>query len=99
MSARAKNRRPVMRRWFVLLAAAAVLSGCAQGSAVMPAPGVTLAAPTPAGMGELPPQPARAPPDEADRNRTASLRPVNNRAEADAPRAPIPNPGRLTVRL
>jgi len=99
MSARAKNRRPVMRRWFVLLAAAAVLSGCAQGSAVMPTPGVTLAAPTPAGMEELPPQPARAPADEADCNRMASLRPFNNRAEADAAIAPIRNRGRLIVGL
>jgi len=99
MSARAKNRRPVMRRWFILLAAAAVLSGCAQGSAVLPTPGVTLAAPIPAGMEELPPQPARAPADEADCNRTASLRPFNNRAEADAAIAPIRNRGRLIVGL
>src|SRR6476661_2918894 len=65
MSARAKNRQPGMKL-LILLAAAAVLSGCAQGSAVMPTPGVTLAPPTPAGLEELPPQPARAPSDEAD---------------------------------
>jgi polar amino acid transport system substrate-binding protein len=50
-------------------------------------------------MEELPPQPARAPADEADCNRTASLRPFNNRAEADAAIAPIRNRGRLIVGL
>src|SRR4051812_35888326 len=47
------------RRWWALLAAAAVLGGCAQGAAVMPTPGVTLAPPSPAGMQELPPEPVR----------------------------------------
>src|SRR5712671_5245650 len=99
MSARAKNRRPVMRRLAVLLTAAAVLSGCAQGGAVMPTPGVTLAPPTPANMDELSPAPARAPTDEAECNRTASLRPFNNRADADAAIATIRNRGRLIVGL
>ena len=85
------------RRLWTLLAAA-VLSGCAQGAAVMPTPGVTLAPPTPAGMSELPPEPARAP-DEADCNRTASLRPFDNKAEADAAVATIRNRGRLIVGL
>ena len=87
------------RRLWTLLAAAAVLSGCAQGAAVMPTPGVTLAPPTPAGMSELPPEPARAPDDEADCNRTASLRPFDNKAEADAAVATIRNRGRLIVGL
>src|SRR6476661_1773409 len=69
---------------FLLAAAALGLSGCAQGAATMPTPGVTLAPPTPAGMDELPPVAARAPSDESDCNRTASLRPFNNKAEADA---------------
>src|SRR6202008_5145017 len=99
MSARAKNRQPVMRKLAVLLTAAAVLllSGCAQGSAVMPTPGVTLAPPTPANMDELSPEPARAPTGQADCNRTASLRPFNNSAEADAAIATIRNRGRLIV--
>src|SRR3954469_3774439 len=99
MSAFLKNRQPMMRKLGILLTAAAVLSGCAQGAAVMPTPGVTLAPPTPAGMDELPPEPARAPADEGDCNRTASLRPFNNKAEADAAVATIRNRGRLIVGL
>ncbi|MBW8710981.1 MAG: glutamate ABC transporter substrate-binding protein [Mycobacterium sp.] len=91
MSAFLKNRQPMMRKLGILLTAAAVLSGCAQGAAVMPTPGVTLAPPTPAGMDELPPEPARAPADEGDCNRTGSLRPFNNKAEADAAVATIRN--------
>src|SRR5262245_42996790 len=87
------------RRLAVLLTAAAVLSGCAQGSAVLQPPGVTLAPPLPAGMSELPPEPARARADEADCNRTASLRPFDNKAEADAAVATIRNRGRLIVGL
>src|SRR3954454_190128 len=99
MSAFLKNRQPMMRKLGILLTAAAVLSGCAQGAAVMPTPGVTLAPPTPAGMDELPPEPARAPADEGDCNRTASLRPFNNKAEADAAVAAIKQRGRLLVGL
>src|SRR6478735_7263420 len=84
---------------FLLAAAALGLSGCAQGAATMPTPGVTLAPPTPAGMDELPPVAARAPSDESDCNRTASLRPFNNKAEADAAVATIRNRGRLIVGL
>jgi polar amino acid transport system substrate-binding protein len=99
MSARAKNRQPLMKKLAVLLTTAVVLSGCAQGAAAMPTPGVTLTPPIPAGMDELPPQQARAPADEADCNRTASLRPFNNRAAADAAVATIRNRGRLIVGL
>src|SRR4029079_8168941 len=84
---------------FLLAAAALGLSGCAQGAATMPTPGVTLAPPTPAGMDELPPVAARAPSDESDCNRTASLTPFNNKAEADAAVATIRNRGRLIVGL
>src|ERR1700730_12397398 len=99
MSARAKNRQPVMKKLAVLLTTAVVLSGCAQGAAAMPTPGVTLTPTIPAGMDELPPQLARPPADEADCNPTASLRPFNNRAEADAAVATIRNRGRLIVGL
>src|SRR6201990_207810 len=87
------------RRLGVLLAVAAVLSGCAQGAAVVPTPGVTLSPPTAAGMQELPPEPARAPADEADCNATASLRPFPNKADADAAVADIRARGRLVVGL
>jgi polar amino acid transport system substrate-binding protein len=76
-----------------------VLSGCAQGAAVMPSPGVTLAPPAPAGMQELPPQPAKAPKPEDDCNRRASLRPFATKAEADAAVTNIRNRGRLIVGL
>src|SRR6476646_7960963 len=90
----------MLRKVGVLLAAAALgLSGCAQGAAMMPTPGVTLAPPTPAGMDELPPVAARAPSDEGDCNRTASLRPFNNKAEADAAVTTIRNRGMLIVGL
>jgi polar amino acid transport system substrate-binding protein len=94
MSARAKNRR-----LGALLAAVALLSGCAQGAAVMPTPGVTLVPPAPAGMQELPPQPAKAPTADDDCNRRASLRPFATKPEADAAVTNIRNRGRLIVGL
>ena len=66
----------------------------------MPTPGVTLAPPTPAGMEEMPPRARRGHRrDEEDCNRTASLRPFNTKAEADAAVANIRNRGRLIVGL
>jgi polar amino acid transport system substrate-binding protein len=99
MSVLREEQTALMRKLWVLVAAAVVLSGCAQGAAVMPTPGVTLAPPTAAGMEELPPVAARAPADEGDCDRTASLRPFNNKAEADAAVATIRNRGRLIVGL
>src|SRR6185436_10019981 len=88
------------RRLVVLLAALMLLTGCGQAASVMPVPGVTLAPPTPAGMEELAPQPVRRPTDEDDGcNRTASLRPFTNKAEADAAVANIRARGRLIVGL
>ena len=84
----------------VLLTAVTVLAGCGQAASVMPVPGVTLAPPTPAGMEELRPERVRAPTiDEDDCDRTASLRPFTNRADADAAVANIRTRGRLTVGL
>ena len=61
-----------------------VLAGCGQAASVMPVPGVTLAPPTP-GAGGAPAERVRAPTiDEDDCDRTASLRPFTNRADADA---------------
>jgi len=99
MSARAKNRRQVMsaRRLLVALAALAVLTGCGQALPVIPAPGVTLAPPTPAGMEEVPPQPVQPSPAEDDCR--ASLRPFPSKAQADAAVSTIRNRGRLIVGL
>ncbi len=96
MSARAKNRQRVMA---ALLAAVAVLGGCAQGATVTPVPGVTLAPPTPAGMEEVPPEQALAPATEDHCNRTASLRPFTNQAAANDAVANIRARGRLIVGL
>ncbi|MGE0215481.1 transporter substrate-binding domain-containing protein [Mycolicibacterium sp.] len=101
MSACAKNRRPVMRRWWGALAAVALLvSGCAEAAPMAPVPTVSLAPPTPAGMEELAPEPAlpRSPGDE-DCDRTASLRPFTTQAERDDAVATIKARGRLIVGL
>jgi polar amino acid transport system substrate-binding protein len=101
MSARAKNRQPVMKRLVcVLLTAVAVLAGCGRSESVIPVPGVTLTPPVPAGMTEMPPESVRAPmPDENDCDRTASLRPFPDPAQADAAVATIRARGRLIVGL
>jgi polar amino acid transport system substrate-binding protein len=102
MSARAKNKQMVMLQRLGVLAAAAMLalSGCAQTSSVIPAPGVTLAPPTPAGLDEVPPEPVRAPVEpEDDCNRRASLRPFDTKAEAAAAVQNIKARGRLIVGL
>ena len=96
---REEQRALMLRKVGVLVAAAVVLSGCAHGAAVMPTPGVTLPPPTPAGMQEMPPVPALPPTDETDCNRTASLRPFANKADADAAVATIRTRGRLIVGL
>jgi polar amino acid transport system substrate-binding protein len=64
------------------------------------APAPTLPPPTPAGMQEMPPQPP-LPPDKTadDCNPTASLRPFDNPADADAAVANIRARGRLIVGL
>ena len=90
----------MMRLLAALFAVVALLAGCAQAGSVTQVPGVTLAPPTPAGMQELPPEPVRVPPggeDECDR--TASLRPFSDPAEADAAVANIRERGRLIVGL
>ena len=82
------------------LAAATVLAGCSQSGAMVVAPAPTLPPPTPAGMQEMPPQPP-LPPDKTadDCNPTASLRPFDNPADADAAVANIRARGRLIVGL
>lgn len=83
-----------------IVVTAAVLTGCQQTVPVEAIPEVTLAPPTPAGMEESPPDPnPPALPDEDDCDRTASLRPFPNRAEADEAVENIRNRGRLIVGL
>ncbi|AEV71889.1 periplasmic component of amino acid ABC-type transporter/signal transduction system [Mycolicibacterium rhodesiae NBB3] len=90
----------MIRRLTAILAAAALVTGCAQASSVMQTPGVTLPPPTPAGMAEMPPEPVRVPDDSGEEcDRTASLRPFNNQADADAAVENIRNRGRLIVGL
>jgi len=85
------------------LAAAVVsagLAGCGQSGAMVVAPAPTLPPPTPAGMQEMPPQPPLLPDKTADDcNPTASLRPFDNPADADAAVADIRARGRLIVGL
>lgn len=85
---------------FIAVLTAALLNGCGTKEYLSPAQIPTLAPPTPAGMGEVPPNP----PDQPDPNRddcdaTASLRPFTNKAEADAAVARIRDRGRLIVGL
>lgn len=89
-----------MKRLIVVMAAAAVLTGCQQASTADPIPEVTLSPPTPAGMEEAPPEEAApALPDNSVCDRTASLRPFPNRAQAEDAVENIRNRGRLIVGL
>ena len=77
-----------------------VLAGCGRAESATPAPSLSLAPPTPAGMEELPPE-LVPPPENADDDcdLTASLRPFPDRAQADAAVANIKARGRLIVGL
>lgn len=88
------------RLLWVLVAAVVVLAGCGRSESVIAVPGVTLTPPMPAGMEELQPQPVGPPtPDKNECNRTASLRPFPDAAQADAAVANIRARGRLIVGL
>jgi polar amino acid transport system substrate-binding protein len=82
------------------VAAATVLAGCSDSAAMVVTPVPTLPPPTPAGMQEMAPQPP-LPADKTadDCNPTASLRPFDNPADADAAVADIRARGRLIVGL
>ncbi len=101
MSARAKNRPVLMsaKKLLVAVAAVATLVGCSEAAPVIPTPGVTLIPPTPAGMQEVAPVPAAAPPADSDEDCTASLRPFPTKAQADQAVENIRNRGRLIVGL
>lgn len=100
MSACAKKRPALMRKILILLATVLMVAGCSQNAPALTLPAVTLAPPTPAGMEELAPEPVRVPTSvDDDCNRTASLRPFSNQADADAAVANIQARGRLIVGL
>ena len=99
MSARAKNRRRTMdvRRFTIVLLAAATLVGCSETAPLVNVPSVTLAPPTPAGMAEVAPEVAQ--PVQVSDDCTASLRPFPSKAEAAEAVSNIRNRGRLIVGL
>jgi polar amino acid transport system substrate-binding protein len=82
-----------------LAVAALLLTGCAHAETLKDQPSLTLAAPAPAGMQELPPQKNPAPPQNENCDRTASLRPFTDPKDADAAVAAIRQRGRLLVGL
>ena len=89
-----------MRRLIAVAAALTlVLSGCASAATLNPGAAVTLPPPTPAEMTEVPPQMIAANPPANTCDRTASLRPFPDPAEADAAVADIRARGRLIVGL
>ena len=89
-----------LRLLCVVLTAVVVLAGCGHSEYVVPVPRVTVAPPTPAGMEELAPEPVQPPTtNENNCDRTASLRPFPDRAQADAAVAYIRARGRLIVGL
>ena len=83
----------------VVLVAGVLVTGCGHSDTMTAEPSMTLAAPTPAGMQEMAPQPnPPAMPNESC-DRTASLRPFPDRKDADAAVANIRQRGRLLVGL
>lgn len=79
---------------------ATALTGCGQPVDNLTAPAPTLAPPTPAGMEELKSEPGqKLAPLDTNCDRTASLRPFGNRAQADAAVAAVRERGRLLVGL
>jgi polar amino acid transport system substrate-binding protein len=92
--------RRAIRMLCVAVTAVWMLAGCTESGSMVVAPAPTLPPPTPAGMQEMPPQPP-LPADKTadDCNPTASLRPFDNPADADAAVANIRTRGRLIVGL
>jgi polar amino acid transport system substrate-binding protein len=79
---------------------ATVLAGCSESGSMVIAPAPTLPPPTPAGLQQMPPLPPLPPDTNAENcNPTASLRPFDNPADADAAVANIRARGRLIVGL
>jgi len=89
-----------VRALLAALAATVLLAGCGEAASTVATPGITLAPPSPAGMQELAPEPARPLEDDGqDCDLTASLRPFPTRAEADRAVENIRTRGRLIVGL
>jgi len=93
------RRRP-SRMLCAAVTVATVLAGCSESGSMVVAPAPTLPPPTPAGMQQMPPLPPLPPDTNAENcNPTASLRPFDNPADADAAVANIRARGRLIVGL
>jgi polar amino acid transport system substrate-binding protein len=100
MSVCAKVRGATFIRVAALAALMTMLiTGCTHSQLMTAQPQLTLAAPTPAGMTELPPLATPPPPESENCDRTASLRPFTDTAQADAAVANIRQRGRLLVGL
>ncbi|MBV9091601.1 MAG: glutamate ABC transporter substrate-binding protein [Mycobacteriaceae bacterium] len=82
-----------------IAAVVALLTGCMHSQLTGAQPQLTLAPPTPAGMQELAPLAAPPPTENENCDRTASLRPFPDPAQADAAVANIRQRGRLLVGL
>jgi polar amino acid transport system substrate-binding protein len=87
------------RRLLGMAVAAVLAVGCGHAQFVPTQPQLTLPAPNPAGMEELPPQAVTPTPTHDNCNRTASLRPFPDKAAADAAVANIRARGRIIVGL
>jgi polar amino acid transport system substrate-binding protein len=89
-----------LRMLCAAVATATVLAGCSESGSMVVPPAPTLPPPTPAGMAEMPPLPPLSPDKTANNcDPTASLRPFDNPADADAAVANIRARGRLIVGL
>ncbi len=89
-----------LRMWCAAVVITTVLAGCSESGSIVVPPAPTLPPPTPAGMQEIPPQPPLLPDKTANScDPTASLRPFDNPADADAAVANIRARGRLIVGL
>jgi polar amino acid transport system substrate-binding protein len=89
-----------LRMLCAVAATATLLAGCSESGSMVVPPAPTLPPPTPAGMQEMPPQPPLSPDKTANNcDPTASLRPFDNPADADAAVASIRARGRLIVGL
>lgn len=93
------RRRARARIGCPALIAAVLAAGCAEPADTPSLPMPSVAPPSPVGMRELPPQPARPDAGEQDCGPAASLRPFPTEAEAEAAVAAIRGRERLVVGL
>ena len=82
-----------------IVMAVALISGCTHSQSITTQHHLTLTPPTPAGMQPLAPVPVPPAAQNQNCDRTASLRPFTDRAQADAAVAGIRTRGRLIVGL